>query len=202
MNELKLAKAEAAIFQNVKMPAPGASVENSLAGDAYRREIADSLQRVYQQYSACGSLDRRPTIRPSPPSCEVSAMDANAQIKPISRAEFLERSRTCSEVAEAVYSHASALRYVCEQGQQGRSFKVDVEKRNQQYREAAELKVEMLQRELKRYLSSCAPDAKLSQDLTEIGLDALKNEAQQARESWEATRAQTPGAVSTGVSPR
>jgi hypothetical protein len=47
----------------------------------------------------------------------------------------------------------------------------------------------MLEKQLSRYLSSCAPDAKLSQEITDLGLDALKNEAQARREAWWATRA-------------
>jgi hypothetical protein len=97
-------------------------------------------------------------------------------------------------VVEAAYSQASALRYACERSQSQRSWKVSVDARNQQLLEAAELRIELLQAELKRYLNSCAPDAKLSQDITDLGLDALKSAAQEVRENWQASRAsnQTP----------
>jgi hypothetical protein len=200
MTELKVAKAEAALYHYAKVSEY--SIENSIDGMMYTQRINDSLDKISQQYT-CGPAAKRPSLKPVPPTCEVGVVDARNTFKPLSRGEALDTLGICSEVVEAAYSHASALRYACEQGQQRRSNRVSVDARNQQYLYAAELKVELLQKDLKRYLNSCTPDGKLSQELTDLGLDALKNEAQSVRERWEASRLKnSSSSPSVSVSPK
>ena len=160
---------------------PASSVGNSGSARLKRLEsIVAEMDKEREAYRRCGSA-RVPDfeIRPAP-SCEIIG-SLDAAIKSIG---------TCRELIEASYKQAETRQELC---------RID----NPALRAAVagkhtvisgEDQVKQLKADLLGYLASCVPDAELSRQLTDAGLDALNRTGKALRNNWLAKRAAAPAA--------
>jgi hypothetical protein len=131
-------------------------------------------------------------VDPAKSDCQINMKAANGQTRSADLQAFKNARNTCSEIVEADYQEQENQAAQCQARAAGLRPKTllntmlsDVENTH--------AKVKSLQASLLRYLSSCVPDAKLSAELSAMGLDALMQEGRAAREEWLAERAKTGG---------
>lgn len=184
MYALKLAKATVhAIGQ-----APASKSMDPKAVRRFVKGYSDELDKTARKYSRCAPYTppRLVVVVGSKPACEIGVSEGQ---QPTSLADELSAGRTCSELVEAGYARAEAERTFCQIFGAPRDLRVW----KAQLLLEEQARVDSLESNLLRYLSSCAPDANTSRQIAEAGLDALARSGQEAREKWEAKRAIAAG---------
>lgn len=177
MAGLELAKARVRAY--AKFPAPSAG-----ASDSVRLKRMESLyaemEKERQAYRRCGTT-RVPdfTVKPAP-SCEI----------PESLESTLKSTGTCRELLEASYKHAERRQELCRVDNS--ALRAAVAGKHMLI--AGEDQVKDLKASLLGYLASCVPDAELSRQLTDAGLDSLNKIGKTLRNNWLAKRAAAPAA--------
>jgi hypothetical protein len=179
MAELKFSKAFLAAVEQT--PASQQSSYDAIV--AYGDKVDANLEQAQNEYYACSQADK---VRDLKLNSDCRVFDGKAEL-PMTLDDVLAVSPTCSEVVEAEYAFQSAMAARCAQRpiRTPANFRSDV-------RNALSAKISSLEKALRRYLSSCAPDAKLAQEITDLGLGALSSETRRQREAWWATRWQNP----------
>jgi hypothetical protein len=177
MAGLELAKASLRAYAKFPAPPPGASGSVRLKR---LESIAAEIEKGRTAYRRCGpALVPVFTLSPAP-SCEITeSLDA-----------AIRSTGTCRELIEASYKQAETRQELC---------RVD----NPALRSAVagkhmmiggEDEIKDLKASLLGYLASCVPDAELSRQLTDAGLDALNKVGRILRDNWLASRASAPAA--------
>jgi len=177
MAGLEMAKARVRAYAKYPAPPPGASGAARLKR---LESIVAEMNKERAAYRRCGTAPVPVfTVRPAP-SCEIpESLDA-----------ALRSTGTCRELIEASYKQAETRQELC---------RVD----NPALRSAvagkhtlisSEDEVKDLKAGLLGYLASCVPDAELSRQLTDAGLDALNKVGKILRDNWLASRASAPAA--------
>lgn len=185
--ELKYAKASVRTFAKISAP----DSTDPAAFERFISQVAADLRKASKAYSKCSGRaleDDVPLAGVTPPACVVGVRDANGKVQPKSLADLLKASSTCSEIVEAEYKRAEARQEHC-QAEVNRARPTSVARRRADALQAAQERMDSLRESLLRYLSSCAPDAKLSRELSKLGLDDLMKEGKANRIDWLAQRA-------------
>jgi hypothetical protein len=174
MAGLDLARADARARAKFAPPA-GASGQARLA--FFDNWYAET-QKARTAYRRCGGRTL-PVFRLSPaPSCQISP----------SLDDALKSGGTCSELVEAHYKGTEVHQEFCSSTNQGVREAVV----GKMGRIRAEEEVKQLKAGLLGYLASCVPDADLSRQLSQAGLDSLAKVGRILRENWLAKRASAP----------
>ena len=169
---LNLAKARLSALAN----APVGTETTQASMDAFTGAFLAGQQQALQEYRKCAVGPPAPIVSGDPPTCALPTLQ-----------ERLDGGNTCSEIIEAEYAYSERWQSICLLTGTDGSTIADLQARALS---SAQARVSSMQASLLKFLGSCAPDAALSTQLSEAGLDALKQQGQEARQSWKATRAE------------
>jgi hypothetical protein len=153
------------------------------------REINAELRKPTFQYTPCAPTDKPEFVISEAPACEVVLEDAAGNLRLGGLDDALRASTGCSEVVAAAFAAAKEEQDNCRFFAQQPSLSLAQQRANAFVE--FEAQTESLKNSLLQYLGSCVPDADTEREITESGLDALKQQGEQARNAWEATRAET-----------
>ena len=171
-----------------KLPAPDSA--NDAAFHQFSVNLQNSVGKAINKYSKCQVPDspaRTYTVGPSP-ACEIGTTNSAGAFTAVNLDEAKKLSQTCSEIVEAHYQRLEVRQEQCTRSVAGRApTTVAMRRAEMMLRYQAEL--DSLRGSLLRYLSSCAPDAKLAAELTNLGLDSLMKDGKAAYDEWQASRA-------------
>lgn len=177
MAGLEFAKARVRAYAKFPAPPGGGSASERLTR---LENLTAEMDKERKAYARCGAapvpiFEMRPA-----PSCEITgSLDA-----------AIASTGTCRELIEGSFKQAQTRQELC---------RID----NAALRAAlagkhalisAEDEVKNLKASLLGYLASCVPDADLSRQLTDAGLDALNKVGKILRDNWLARRASAPAA--------
>ena len=171
-----------------KLPAPDST--NDSAFDQFSVSLQNKVGNALNKYSKCRVPDspaRTYTVGPYP-ACEIGTRDSAGTFTPVDLDQAKKLSQTCSEIVEAHYERLEVRQEQCTRLVVGGGrHTVAMRRAEMMLRYQAEL--DSLRGSLLRYLSSCAPDANLAAELTNLGLDSLMKDGKAAYDEWQASRA-------------
>jgi hypothetical protein len=149
--------------------------------DAVQARAAE-YNRKCPAYEAMREEEARVSVAPNSASCLLGIRDANGKLQEGTLDAYKRARTTCSEIVEADFERLKVQAEQCEaRGPDSNLPLVNLE--------ANQAKAKLLEASLLRYLSSCAPDPKLTSELSRLGLDALMQDGKAARDEWLASRA-------------
>jgi hypothetical protein len=142
------------------------------------------IMAIYQKYRKCRLHAGMPDLRVSR-DCRIVYSDGTLgqEAAPEKSLDDAKRdSSTCTEFVEAEYAAIQEEQVACV-AFRGRKTTVGVLQQRQLMTTHA--RVKSLEAALLQYLKSCKPDATLSRQLADSGLDALARKAQKDRIKWK-----------------
>jgi hypothetical protein len=173
MRQLTLQRARAHAIAKVRSIKAAMRVE--LGWDAEIRKAKD-------KYSSCTGVSEMRPIDISPrPDCNIRHSGPG----PTTLQEELRAARTCAELVEAEFKAAELKQALCRAVGTPESFS----ELKPQWQVAEQAKAKFLEQSLTRFLASCEPDATLSREIADAGLEALMSAAEKTRNEWMAERA-------------
>jgi len=198
MYELKVAKARLRALNAGFLENPDAAADAD-----FLRYLKDSylpaVNKTYRKYAKCPpqyfynkvSLSVS-ALPPGGGRCVITA--AGNPSKNVSLEDALTMSSSCAEIVKADYAGAEEDQRACLSSDKGTQTG-GVQEFRKAESQLQKTKIASMEAALLQYLSSCAPDAALSRELTKAGLSALLKQGQKIRQEArrKAKRARATG---------
>jgi hypothetical protein len=151
------------------------------------KDINAELRKTSFRFTPCAPYAVADFVISEAPECEV-VLQEGSSLRLASLDDALRATTGCSELTEAAFAAAKEEQDNCRFFSGQSSISLAQQRANAFVEFQAH--TESLKQSLLRYLSSCVPDAETEAEIAEVGLDALLQEGAQARQEWEAKRAE------------